>query len=39
MAERVRGIMQETIDRRGGCKSMSRGLMPRLVRRPEQQSA
>jgi len=39
MARRVRGIMQETIDRRGGCKSISRGLMPRLVRRSEQQSA
>lgn len=39
MAQQVRGIMQETIDRRGGCKSISRGLMPRLGRRPEQQSA
>jgi 1-acyl-sn-glycerol-3-phosphate acyltransferase len=39
MAQQVRGIMQETIDRRGGCKSISRGLMPRLVRRPEKQSA
>lgn len=39
MAERVRALMQETIDRRGGCKSISRGLKPRLVRRPEQRSA
>jgi 1-acyl-sn-glycerol-3-phosphate acyltransferase len=39
MALEVRGIMQETIDRKGGCKSISRGLMPRLVRRPERQSA
>jgi 1-acyl-sn-glycerol-3-phosphate acyltransferase len=39
MALQVRGIMQETIDQRGGCKSISRGLMPRLVRRPEQRSA
>ena len=39
MALQVHGIMQETIDRRGGCKSISRGLMPRLVRRPERQSA
>ena len=39
MAQQVRGIMQEAIDRRGGCKSISRGRMPRLVRRPEQQSA
>jgi 1-acyl-sn-glycerol-3-phosphate acyltransferase len=39
MAQQVREIMQDTIDRRGGCKSMSRGLMPRLVRRPEQKSA
>jgi hypothetical protein len=39
MAEQVRGIMQEAIDRRGGCKSISRGLMPRLARRPERQSA
>lgn len=39
MAQAVRGIMQETIDRRGGCKGISRGPMPRLGRRPEQQSA
>lgn len=39
MADQVRGIMQETIDRGGGCKSMSRGIMPRLVRHPERQSA
>jgi len=39
MAQQVRGLMQEAIDRRGGCKSISRGRMPRLVRRPEQQSA
>jgi 1-acyl-sn-glycerol-3-phosphate acyltransferase len=39
MAQRVREVMQEAIDRRGGCKSISRGLMPRLVKRPEQRSA
>ncbi len=39
MALKVRELMQEAIDRRGGCKSMSRGFMPRLVRRPEQKSA
>jgi len=38
MAEQVRATMQDAIDRRGGCKSIARGLMPRL-RRPEQQSA
>jgi 1-acyl-sn-glycerol-3-phosphate acyltransferase len=39
MAERVRDAMQDAIDRRGGCKDMSRGLMPRLARRQESTSA
>ncbi|MGA2639686.1 MAG: lysophospholipid acyltransferase family protein [Spirochaetia bacterium] len=39
MALQVREAMQEAIDRRDGCKSISRGLMPRLSRRPEKQSA
>jgi 1-acyl-sn-glycerol-3-phosphate acyltransferase len=30
MAERVRAAMQREIDQRGGCKGISRGLMPRL---------
>ncbi|HEY9595606.1 MAG TPA: lysophospholipid acyltransferase family protein [Spirochaetia bacterium] len=34
LAEDVRRIMQETIDSHGGCKTMDRGQMPRLVRRP-----
>ncbi len=39
MALRVRRIMQETIDQRGGCKTLFRGRMPRLVRRAEAISA
>jgi len=39
MALQVREAMQEAIDRRGGCKSISRGLMPRLGRRSEQKTA
>jgi 1-acyl-sn-glycerol-3-phosphate acyltransferase len=39
MALQVREAMQYAIDRRGGCKSISRGLMPRLVKRPEQKTA
>ena len=44
MAERVRGQMQQAIDRHGGCKSISRGLMPRLAKRgaaghPERRTA
>jgi 1-acyl-sn-glycerol-3-phosphate acyltransferase len=39
MAELVRSSMQHVIDSRGGCKTMSRGLMPRLVRRREKQPA
>ena len=33
MAEGVRARMQQAIDRHGGCKSISRGLMPRLGKR------
>lgn len=32
MAEAVRAYMQSTIDSAGGCKTMYRGLMPRLVK-------
>ncbi|HTO24174.1 MAG TPA: lysophospholipid acyltransferase family protein [Spirochaetia bacterium] len=39
MANRVRERMQDAIDRHGGCKTMGRGLMPRLVKRAEEQSA
>jgi 1-acyl-sn-glycerol-3-phosphate acyltransferase len=39
MADEVRQVMQGVIDRHGGCKSLARGLMPRLVKRPEQRSA
>jgi len=39
MADRVRQEMQAAIDRHGGCKTMGRGLMPRLGKRPEKQSA
>jgi 1-acyl-sn-glycerol-3-phosphate acyltransferase len=39
MARQVRASMQEEIDRRGGCKTISRGPMPRLVRRTEKKSA
>lgn len=39
MADRVRDDMQAAIDRHGGCKTLGRGLMPRLTRRVEAQSA
>ncbi len=39
MADRVRDDMQAVIDRRGGCKTMGRGLMPRLGKRPEARTA
>lgn len=39
MAVRVQDSMQNTIDSRRGCKTISRGLMPRLARRPEKKSA
>ena len=39
MAERVREQMQAAIDQRGGSKEIARGLMPRLVKRPERESA
>jgi 1-acyl-sn-glycerol-3-phosphate acyltransferase len=39
MARKVRDAMQEAIDSRGGCKTISRGLMPRLARRAERKSA
>jgi 1-acyl-sn-glycerol-3-phosphate acyltransferase len=32
LALSVRRLMQDTIDRKGGCKTMDRGQMPRLVR-------
>jgi 1-acyl-sn-glycerol-3-phosphate acyltransferase len=32
LAVTVRQVMQDTIDRKGGCKTMDRGQMPRLVR-------
>ena len=35
LAERTHDIMQDTIDRAGGCKTMDRGVMPRMVRHPE----
>ena len=35
LALEVHGVMQETIDRRGGSKTLYRGMMPRLVRHPE----
>ena len=31
MGEHVRWIMQETVNRAGGCKAIYRGKMPRLV--------
>ncbi|UCF97020.1 MAG: 1-acyl-sn-glycerol-3-phosphate acyltransferase [Spirochaetaceae bacterium] len=31
LSRRVRSLMQQTIDRQGGCKSMSKGRMPRLA--------
>ena len=31
MSRKIRSVMQQTIDRRGGSKSMSRGRMPRLA--------
>jgi len=39
LAERVREQMQRTIDEHGGCKEIGRGLMPRLVKHEEAQSA
>jgi 1-acyl-sn-glycerol-3-phosphate acyltransferase len=39
MAERVRRDMQRVIDQRGGSKAISRGMMPRLGKRPEMRSA
>ena len=39
MADRVREEMQRAIDRHGGCKSIARGLMPRLGKHPEARSA
>jgi 1-acyl-sn-glycerol-3-phosphate acyltransferase len=35
LAMQVHDIMQETIDRRGGSKTLNRGMMPRLVKHPE----
>jgi 1-acyl-sn-glycerol-3-phosphate acyltransferase len=35
LALQVHEIMQETIDRRGGSKTLDRGMMPRLVKHPE----
>lgn len=35
LARRTREVMQTTIDEAGGCKSMDRGLMPRMVKHPE----
>jgi 1-acyl-sn-glycerol-3-phosphate acyltransferase len=35
LALEVHDIMQETIDRSGGSKTLNRGMMPRLVRHPE----
>lgn len=34
MSHRVRTLMQETIDSRGGSRTLYRGMMPRLVRQP-----
>jgi 1-acyl-sn-glycerol-3-phosphate acyltransferase len=34
MGRRVRALMQETIDSRGGSRTLYRGMMPRLVKRP-----
>jgi 1-acyl-sn-glycerol-3-phosphate acyltransferase len=34
LSEQVRAGMQETIDREKGCKTMYRGIMPRLVKHP-----
>jgi 1-acyl-sn-glycerol-3-phosphate acyltransferase len=35
LAERTRAVMQDTIDGAGGCKTMDRGQMPRLVKHPD----
>lgn len=35
LAMQVHDLMQETIDRRGGSKTLYRGMMPRLVKHPE----
>jgi 1-acyl-sn-glycerol-3-phosphate acyltransferase len=35
LALAVHDIMQQTIDRNGGSKTLNRGMMPRLVRHPE----
>ncbi len=35
LALQVHDIMQETINRKGGSKTLNRGMMPRLVRHPE----
>ena len=35
LALQVHDLMQETIDRKGGSKTLYRGMMPRLVRHPE----
>jgi hypothetical protein len=34
MSRQVRQLMQQEIDRRGGSRSLYRGMMPRLVRQP-----